>query len=404
MKSTDVPLFEEHAFAALDGLRASLTELYQAAGADPDKPQVISREFGLNRNLTWKVSRIVRAESSREILQHLPGVAGLHIFLDAFLKRQAPTSHVEAVRLAIAEFERMLALHAGDRPTLELLLDGLSPEETTSEALETSRRLAFQGNSGIWGVQAETRLRTSFLAPNPLDPGQLDCAQLVAVLGLRRLRHGVAWPLLERKGVDEDGFVQEQREEPLIASTNGTESFLVPEFCSDPQPEVQVRPTKHGSVYEQVNGRLGNSGRVNCVYGSRRPKFMGRAPHGADTRGQFFSSIDAPVEHMIFDLIVHKDLVDAGIEVEGGVLQRETTAAGRAGPRLSLPGPERVFSLGNGVPRVATPLVPRYGDLLQSVCDQLCWNPADFRGWRFELSYPPLPCTAVLSYSIKGAR
>ena len=56
---TTVPEFPEHLQTALQALRAAIIELLSAVGADPGKPQDLARRFGLNKNLTWKVSKII---------------------------------------------------------------------------------------------------------------------------------------------------------------------------------------------------------------------------------------------------------------------------------------------------------------------------------------------------------
>lgn len=400
MTAQETPTFEDHCSTALDGLRASLTELYQAAGADPESPQGISREYGVNRNLSWKVSRIMRAEDPYAVFHHLPGVAGLHILLDAFLTAGAPKVKVEGVRAAIVEFERMVKLHAGDRQTLELMLDSLAPEHAPSEPLEVSRKLAFRGNSGIWGVQAKLRLRTVMIAPNPEDPAVLDIAQVSGLLGVRRFRHGAAWPLFQREDFNDDGSRRVIRETPLDPVNSDPATMMMPEFCSAPLPTIRSTPTPLGTRYEQVGGELGNRGATTCVYGSYLRRFAPRHRDEKNVRGEFFTSINAPVEHLLFDVIVHRDLVADRFDLRAEVLQAESSSPFFDRHGTGLPCPERVRRLGANTPRVATPMAPRYGEIIDRVYERLAWDPQDFRGYRYEMKYPPLPCTVVLSYEL----
>lgn len=397
---TDAPPFEDHCSAALEGLQTSLTELYQSANADPEAPQVISREYGLNRNLTWKVSRIMRAEAPHEVFQHLPGAAGLDILLDAFDGHGAARERTQAVRDAITEFEHMVSLHAGDRQTLELMLDSLAPEDAPNEPLEVSRKLAFRGNSGIWGVQAKLRLRAVFLAPNAEDPSQLDIAEVSGLLGVRRFRHGAAWPLFQREKFNDDGSRCETPELPLDPDSADPSSFLIPEFCSKPLPTIRATPTRYGLRFEQVGGELGNCGLVTCVYGSSRRKFAPRYRDELNLHGEFFSPINAPVENLMFDVLVHRDLLAEGFKLKAEVLQADSSSPLFDRRGTALPCPERVRRLGHGKPRVVTPLAPRYGEIVEYVYRELDWDAEDFRGFRFEMKYPPLPCTVVLGYEL----
>ena len=377
-----------------------MTELYQSTGADPEAPQVISREYGLNRNLTWKVSRIMRAEAPHEVFQHLPGVAGLHILLDAFDSHGAASERTQTVRDAIAEFEFMVSLHAGDRQTLELMLDSLAPEDAPNEPLECSRKLAFRGNSGIWGVQAKLRLRTVFLAPNVEDPSMLDSAQVSGLLGVRRFRHGAAWPLFQRENFNDDGSPRTVEETPLDPLAGDLETFLMPDYCSSPLPTIRSSPTRYGMRYEQVEGELGNCGVTTCVYGNIRRKFAPRYRDSRNVQGELFASINAPVQHLLFDVIVHRDLADEGLIPVAQVLQADSSSPFFDRQSSALPSPERVRRLGSGKPRVVTPLAPRYGEIVEHVYRELEWDAQDFRGFRFEMKYPPLPCTVVLGYEL----
>jgi len=398
MSPLDTPLFEDHCSCALEDLRACLTELYQALGADPDSPQEISREYGVNRNLSWKVSRLMRAQAPLGVFQHLPGMAGLQILLKAFGSAGAPLQKIEAVRCAIAEFERMVAVHAGDRQTLELMLDSLAPEGSSGEPLEVSRKLAFRGNSGIWGVQAKLRLRTVLLAPNPEDPLMLDIAQVSGLLGLRRFRHGAVWTLFQRENFNDDGSARHALETPLDPSTAAAGSLLMPEFCSRPLPEIRSTATPLGVRYEQVGGQLGNRGVMTCVYGSYRRNFAPRYRDEKNVRGELFAVINAPAEHLLFDVIVHRDLVAEGFDLSAEVLHADDSRSFFDRRGAVLPCPERVRWLGTRAPRLATPLAPRYEELVGRVYQRLDWEPQAFRGARFELTYPPLPYSVVQSY------
>lgn len=51
-------------------------------------------------------------------------------------------------------------------------------------------------------------------------------------------------------------------------------------------------------------------------------------------------------------------------------------------------------------PRVTTPLVPRYGELVEAVFAKLGWDPSEFGGLRFEMKFPPMPSYAVLAFPL----
>jgi hypothetical protein len=119
------PKFDDHCRRSVHGLRGALLELYRAVGADPTRPQEVSRRFNLNKNLTWKVARIIGAEEAFTAVPLIPGPGGLDILLDAMSQAGAPSDALTRVREAIEEFDRMIELHTGDRNQLELVLDSM---------------------------------------------------------------------------------------------------------------------------------------------------------------------------------------------------------------------------------------------------------------------------------------
>ena len=67
---------------SVHSLRGSLTELIASAGGDARKPQEVSRRFGIDKSLAWKVSRVIKAMAPHEALTHVPGVAAFEILFE----------------------------------------------------------------------------------------------------------------------------------------------------------------------------------------------------------------------------------------------------------------------------------------------------------------------------------
>jgi hypothetical protein len=201
-----IQLVEESRFA-LQSLRRALIEMYDSVGADPSVPQDVSRRFDLNRNLTWKLARVIGAPDPLAALNHLPGQAGMELAIEAFERAGAPPAITESVRSAMSEFAAVVKEHAGDREQLELTLESMGMIEADAATI-SGRELAFRGNSSVWGVQARTRLTTMMVAPG--KPGTHDYIMLSGLVGLRRLRPELDrdhfqtgrwkdWPLTQRE-------------------------------------------------------------------------------------------------------------------------------------------------------------------------------------------------------------
>jgi transposase-like protein len=398
------PPFEEHYQGVLLDLRGALTELLLSVEADPTNPQELARRFGLNRNLTWKVSRLIRASDLFGVFPQMPGASAMTIFLKALRRAGAPKESLQAVQRAMEEFESMVKIHAGDRANLELMLDSLSPEGMGTEPLEISRKLAFRGNSGIWGTQARLRLRAFFIAPNADDPDMLDTAQITGLVDLRRLRPGAVQPFFRMSRYNDDGSqLDAPRQlsiEPDVAGYEG--SMLMPSFCSSPLPPLRV--VEHGAGLSHVlgEGPLGNRGASSIIYGSLTRRFAQRHRDESNIYGECLTDINVPAESLLFDLIVHRDVVD-DLQPEVKLFQ------GAATPLLKplatqLPCPEGIQDIGAGPPRMATPLMPRYGKLIDSVFERAGWDPLEFRAVRFEMKYPPVNSSVLVRYSLPEKR
>ena len=108
-----------------------------------------------------------------------------------------------------------------------------------------------------------------------------------------------------------------------------------------------------------------------------------------------------PAESLLFDLIVHRDLVEAmrpEVELYGKLWGADADSL----PASRLPCSDQVIDLGVGA-QLATPLVPRYAEMVRKVMDNMGWNPGEFRCLRLIMLYPPMPSTVVMRYPLPTA-
>src|SRR5262245_1161077 len=127
---------------SLQSVRQALIELYDSIGADPGSPQETARRFGLNRNLTWRISRVIGSQDPFAALNHLPSSQGTDLLIQAFRKAGAPRDATDHLERAIRQFNEVVERHAGDRDQLELTLESMGVFERERD-LESGRELAF---------------------------------------------------------------------------------------------------------------------------------------------------------------------------------------------------------------------------------------------------------------------
>ncbi len=386
---------------ALQSVRRALIELYDAVGSDPSQPQEVARRFALNRNLTWKLSRVINAPDPLSALNHLPGQAGIELAIEAFVRAGAPASAAAGVRAAMAEFASVVKEHAGDREQLELTLESMGMIDRDA-ATASGRELAFRGNSSVWGVQAKTRLSAMIIAPGRRE-GTHDYVMLSGFVGLRRLRPTVQWRLVRAQAHSDKGAMLNLGSgmEDIEAKSPDDLPLLIREFCSPGMPELLARPTDEGVEVCLPAGQVGNRGAFDAFFGYI---FRGiparRAPD--NEYGSAAAPVTLPVEALVFDLIIHKGVhMPAMPEVKMyGFPHGGPDSPAAQTPANELPLHERPVELAGSPPALATPMVPGLARFAHKLYARMGWSPSDFRGVRLHVKHPPMSSRTVMRWPL----
>ena len=401
------PPFAEHCSTSVRGIQTALAAAYRSAGLDIEKPQDVSRQIGIDKNLSWKIARIAGDEDPLSAAVLVPGPEGINILVEALSRGGVGDRELTALRKAFGAFEDMVRQHAGDRPTLQLLLDGM----TSGASLEMSRKTAFRGLSGVWGVQARVRIMTQILMPCATDATALDTAIVASLIDVRRLRSLPGWPIFRFQRYtgsiesgDEGNTVGERKLEPLEDPASPDDPALIMRsWCSPPDARVQSVTTPLGIVHELADGPLGLTGTSTFVFGhvergavSRytRPSVMGKGEMGA--------VVTMPIETLLFDVIAHRDLpevAEAKLQVFGNPFGNAPLDAA-ARKSMLLPIREPVREITGSPTRFDTEHAPEYPQLVAQVFRRIGADPAEFRAFRVELQYPPMPSTVMVSYQL----
>lgn len=391
--------FEEHCQRSVQGLRGALLELYREVGADPNRPQEVSRRYRLNKNLTWKVARIMAAGDPFEAVQVIPGAGGFEILLEAMSRAGAPAASLQQVRDAAGEFDRMIELHTGDRNTLELVLDSAG----RGRPMEMSRKLAFRGASGIWGIQAAVRVTSYFVAPNAERPDHLDLALLAGLTRIRRLRSVDRWPVFQLREYNDDGSEARRDRRRGVEPSDPEQTghpWLIRSLCSDDMPALHTTKRGDTTLYELGAGPVGLTGECSCFFGFIDTGAVPRYRDPSNSVAEFVSSVSVPVEALQMDLFIHRSLAEAMaprvemIGTVGGALDGVGS--------MRLPIHERPQDLGLNA-MVDTPRVERYAQGVAAVFARMGRDAQDFRCLRLVVEHPPMSSRVILRYDLPEA-
>ncbi len=394
--------FEAVALRAIQALRGGLCQACSEIETDASSPRDLARFLGIDKTLAWKVTRIVHAEAAADAVAYVPGSSGMRILTDALARAGARDATVRGLAETAEAFDAVVEEHAGDRATLHLALAHLGPPRPDVE--EAVRRKAFQGNAGVWGIQARARLSARFIAPNPARPDVLDGAMVDGYLDLWRVRPNTRWPLCRFRTFHDDGSSIDDGSMPLDNATPTDGLRLLDDFCHGPLPEISAVSDEGGVVYELGAGPLGRTGECTFLHGSRIRGALPRYRTARDEHGDVLSLISVPVETLLLDLFLHRDIA-ANVEPEIAIFGRLSAEANsRAGTneRNRMPYDGEVLTLGAPA-AVDTPLHPDHPALVAYVFDRVGWRAEDFVGFRAIVPYPPLPSTVALRFPLEAA-
>lgn len=378
--------------AAVHALRGALTEMFAEVGADLTRPQDLSRKLSLDKSLAWKLSRIASASEAHEALQHLPGEAAIQIVLRA-VERAGGSPHLAHNTTQITQaLLEAVRTRIGDKSTLELVVDAL-PDQT-GQRLTASRKLAFRGNSAIWGVQARVRLNTVLLHPNAHNPEMIDVGLIGAWVDFRRLRHDAKWTMFRRNTFSGESIVPDVL--PIDPFESAGPAMLMRDFCSPVMPEIETH-IESGVIYNDLgHSEVGNSGIFTCVFGTITRALGSRFSDDADSRASFPAGISAPAESLQFDMFIHRDCAFA-LKQDVRTIAKLTVHDGQARDTEILPIQIARRDLGREPPSFQSPLVPKYAQMITHATSVLGWNLNEFIGTRYLVDYPPFPCSVVVS-------
>jgi hypothetical protein len=395
--------FAGDAKSVLHQVRIALAALVESVGADASYPQEMARRFALDKSLAWRVARVIDGDDAVAAATHMPGRGGLSTFLDALRRCGAPTERIDSVRVAMERFERLVDTHSGDRGTLEIMLGGVS-DHLSRKRTEAFRKLAFQGNSAIWGAQARTQASLHFVAPSA-TPGKLDLAGVSGLIDFRRLRSDVRWSLATRVDIKDDGTHDANASTilPLDPDLGPDDLPLLRAFCSRPMVEIEEVRASPGHIrYEIAEGPVGITAATTCLVGWMYRGQVSGHRTDVDQFGEHAVSLNTPVETLVHDLYIHRSLAFAippttavyGQVPGGPVYPRDGRDKGL------IPLSDSMIDLGAGPPDCTISALPRCTQMVEFAASRLGWKLGDFHGFRYRLRYPPIPALALFRYAL----
>ena len=402
--------FVDAAREQLRQLQAAVTDLLAEAGVSGARPTEVGRRLGLDKTLAWKVSRFVEGADPLAAMRHMPGPGGVEIILRAAGEQHVGAAILERVRNADQRLRDFVERHAGDRRAFEAMLAGETRDSRTE--LE-ERRAYFRSGSALWGARAKLQFLMLALMPSAARPGYLDVAQVSGFLNLERLRPDVPWIVRRLRAHSDSGSdVYRVRRTPLVAerAARGLPP-LFDKYCSQPPPELRQFERQNGWVYDELApaapDEVGRPGATTVTLGER---YIGALPmrRSEDNKqGVYTLTVRTPVECVLFDLLLHRDLSHFGHPRRAvyGLLEDRPSTSDIPGAHLStLVDPAPASELGASA-IVQTHRWAQYASLVDDALELSGFSPRSmFRGYRAEIELPTFPCDLKMQLDIAEAR
>ncbi len=393
----------EEVLGAYRDLRAATAELFHSVGVDATRTRETARVLGLNRGLAWRLSRVVREADSAVAVSDVPGRPSIEKLIAACRERGAPEAELQAAIAAFDAYQRAVDACSGDRKTLAMMMANHGHVEPFAEQ-ERARRKLFEGACSVWGGQAQVRFVTVFVFPSADDPTRLDAGHVTGFVGFRRLSPR-AWPLSYEAVHDDSGASRSFMKVPLDPHGVGEgELQLLSEFCDPPRPKIEVRQNGDFKRFDLAAGPVGNEGLTTCVFGSHLRQLYPRYSETPDTAG-FMVLLTTPVERVVFDMFVHRDLRVPG-PPRTQLLDRLKFPHSNDESLFdeqSLPMAEEPTVIRGGIRAAMHLRIPFYPRLLEYVCGRIGHGIDAFDGSRFEMAYPPISTTLSRRFDLKPA-
>lgn len=268
----------------------------------------------------------------------------------------------------------------------------------TGEATEPNRRSAFESNAAIWGVKARLHVSMHLVAPSGIDE-LIDDVLMCGFVGLERTRTNLPWALANATVFDNPAAL------PFGPSALHPTGFvnggpLLPEFSSPSLPRLRV-VTQEGANrrIEMLPSSEGVPGPSDVILGWRWPRCFSARANFPGEDGEHAMLVSTPVEAAVIDVWIHRGLA---FERLHGFLYSTLPS----GPKYPGEGREAGLLLIQGElqslesENAALPDFRPFAEMLRFGAMRLGFKPEDFVGYRWRLSYPPIPTMMILRHAL----
>ncbi|MGA1044827.1 MAG: hypothetical protein ACO3ZY_06465 [Phycisphaerales bacterium] len=408
------PLLTDDSYEALlqdvgklaEAVRSSLRRCFETALLPGTGARGCGRALGLRRNLAWKAYAVANSADLPSLLRALPGDNGWALVFEAL--EQTGRCEAEAIatlRTAVSALATRISEERLDPAALRAIGSGSLESAAERRAMLRSRRSAFTASKQIYGVHAKARIGAFLVAPST-EPGEsmVDLAALTIFEGLDRTRPGPPFPFYHRirthqaevSGTRLGGDLMPGDLAPMVPALSS--EAIVPE-------EVRVGPSSKGGQpehFEFVRRSRRRLGPLRVAFAECSRRVASPFVHGSDTHAELRMPTAMPVEAVVFDVLIHRDLPlgsEPAASLYGHAADHSRATAWHENHRLPLEGDcSETGSL--RLPQALVDVRAPYDALLKLGAETIGAPLSKFRAYRVVVPWPPMHSSLLITWRL----
>ena len=386
-----------------DDLLKALGAALKAMPERGDGPQALAARLQIDKVLASRMLKALRAADPISAVHRMPGPEPLRRVLRAMSDCGVSEPIVRRASDAVDRYDRLIRQDIGDRSSLDAIVSAWVPDARREFELRR-KQAAFRAISQLKGSEAAAILATVLLHPSA-DGTHLDVVWLNGLFGLQRLRPGAGVKLATRR-MDRDPA---QRAPTALdgTSVDDPHAMMLREFCSSPLPALNVQRTGPVVHYSLASESFGPGSGVDLVFAEVNRAEINRYATADPTRkGYVFAETSVAAGVLQFDALLHEDVFpgsNAALRIYDTALEGVANVNDRSRDIDQLDLMESVEPLGLGMSRFRSADVPRYSELLRTVCDAMSWDERRFRGYRCRINYPVYGSQVAMMFDLPRA-
>ncbi len=378
--------------AVSSALQSSVLPIVEDLVGQSHRPAVLARRLGIDKTLTGRIMRSVKASDPFEIVHNAPAPYGLRIFLNAAAEAGVDEELRRRAEASVTDFESLIHAFPEGRAALDAAISDYLPEVRQRNE-RAARQAVYKSMSYLLGYQAEATLQTSILTPTQ-DGRMVDSTHIGGLVGLRRLRGDAPVNLFGIRRYDAQPGASNWIETlGGLREVHEAKQYLIEEFCDQPIPKLSVRDDAK-VLYSVLDAEsLPINAPITLVNGwtTRNASLRYRSPER--THEWHTALVRTPSRVRIQDYFVHEDIWPGTPDMRSRMhsLAPDPVRSHRAerqhdGLDISTP----IVALGTGIelPELRHSTVPRYREMLRRVFEIAGHDPKRFRTYRCLIVYP----------------